>query len=682
MKPLLLLLTLTLTLPLSAGDHDIVIYGGTSAAVIAAVQAKQMGKSAVIVCPDKHLGGLTSGGLGWTDSGNKAVIGGLSRNFYHRIWKEYQKSGAWHLQQREDYVKVRGGRGARAIDDKNEAMWVFEPHVAERIFDELIRENAIPVHRDEWLDRKNGVKKSNGRIRSITTLAGRTFTGTIFIDATYEGDLMAAAGVTYAVGREPNSTYGETLNGVQTGHARSHQFEMPVDPYVVPGDPSSGLLPRIHGDSPGEEFSGDHRVQAYCFRTCMTDHPDNLVPWPKPEGYDPMQYELALRYYQAGWKGVFHKFDPMPNRKTDTNNHGAFSFDNIGYNYDYPEASYDRRREIIKEHETYQKGLLWFIANDPRVPKDLQDEMKQWGLARDEFTDNRNWPHQIYVREARRMVGDFVVTELHLRRTKATPRPIGMGSYNMDSHNVQRYVDKNGHARNEGDIQVNPGGPYPIDFGTILPREPECANLLVPVAVSSSHIAYGSIRMEPVFMILGQSAATAAVLAINGGTSVQDVPYPALEKRLLADRQVLSHPASGLSRAKLGGIVVDDSEATARTGEWKASTANNPYLGAGYVHDDNKADGNTSITFTIPIEQPGTYELKLLYPANSNRSTSTRVHLRWADKNMSITVDQTEPASSLGRLTIRKPCDLTAMIRNKDTDGYVVVDGIQLVPTR
>jgi len=545
-------LLLALSLPLSAATHDIVIYGGTSAAVTAAVQAKQMGKSVVIVCPDKHLGGLSSGGLGWTDSGKKHVIGGLSRDFYHRVWKEYQKPATWRWQNSSEYGNK--GQGAPAIDGANRTMWIFEPHIAEKIFDDYIREFAIPVHRDHWLDREKGIKKPDGRITSITTLNGKTFAGRIFIDATYEGDLMAAAGVSFMVGRESNSKYGETRNGVQSGHAHSHQFEKPVDPYVIPGDPSSGLLPRIHGDPPGEEFGGDHRVQAYCFRTCMTNHPDNLVPWPKPDGYDPLQYELALRYYLAGWKGVFRKFDPLPNRKTDTNNHSAFSFDNIGYNYEYPEADYEKRREIIKEHEAYQKGLLWFIANEPRVPEEIQDEMKKWGLARDEFTDNGNWPHQIYVREARRMVGDFVVTELHLRRQEPTPRPIGMGSYNMDSHNVQRYVDKNGHARNEGDIQVNPGGPYPIDFGAILPRESECANLLVPVAVSSSHIAYGSIRMEPVFMILGQSAATAAAIALDGDISVQKADYAALEKRLLDDGQVLETPAPGVSKKKREGI--------------------------------------------------------------------------------------------------------------------------------
>ena len=557
MRPALKLLLLpALALTTTAGEtHDILVYGGTSAGVAAAVQAKKMGKSVVIVSPDKHLGGLSSGGLGWTDSGKKEVIGGLARDFYHRVRLHYDQGEAWKWQKQSEYGNK--GQGSKAIDGDNRTMWIFEPHVAEKIFEDLIRENKITVIRDDWLDRQNGVAMQDGRILSIKTLSGTTYPARMFIDATYEGDLMAAAKVSYTVGREANATYGELRNGVQTKGAVSHQFDNPVDPYIIPGDPASGLLPRIHGGEPGEEFSADRRIQAYCFRTCMTDHELNRLPFPKPEGYDPKQYELALRYFLTGWKGVFVKFDPIPNHKTDTNNYGGFSFDNIGYNYDYPDASYERRREIIAEHETYQKGLLWFIANDPRVPKDIQTKMQSWGLAKDEFKDNGHWPHQLYVREARRMVSDVVVNENHLVRKIPTPRPVGMGSYNMDSHHVQRYVDKNGHARNEGDIQRTPGGPYPIDYGAIIPKKAECQNLLVPVCVSSSHIAYGSIRMEPVFMILGQSAATAASLSLDAKIAVQDLPFDTLQPRLLADGQVLTWKNSdaSLPADKLPGIV-------------------------------------------------------------------------------------------------------------------------------
>ena len=522
-------------------DADVVIYGGNAGAIVAAVQTKNMGKSVRIVAPEHHLGGLMASGLGWTDSGNKAAIGGLSREFFHRVWETYQADSAWTWQTRSAYGTR--GQGSAAIDGGQRTMWTFEPHVAERIFEDWLRECDIPVHRNQWLERQHGVTIKDGRILAITTLDGNTYTGKMFIDATYEGDLLAAAGVSFTVGREANEKYGESLNGVQVRHAVKHQFEKPVSACVVPGDPSSGLLARVSALPPASDGSADDKVQAYCFRICLTDHPANRVAFAKPDGYDPQQYQLLARYLQAGWNAVSGKFDPIPNRKTDTNNHGGFSFDNIGMNYDYPLASYQRRREIIHEHMTYQQGLLWFLANDAQVPAAIRNKMANWGLAKDEFTDNGNWPYQIYVREARRMVADFVVSESHLTLAKATPRPVAMGSYNMDSHNVQRYADSQGNARNEGDVEVGLKSPYQVDYLAIVPRRGECPNLLVPVCVSASHIAYGSIRMEPVFMILGQSAATAAALAIDASCAVQDLPYPTLRKRLLADGQVLEcHP--------------------------------------------------------------------------------------------------------------------------------------------
>jgi hypothetical protein len=543
----------SLTSPAMAADYDVVIYGGTSAAISAAVQARRMGKSVVVVCPDKHLGGLSSGGLGFTDTGNKAVIGGIAREFYHRVWKHYQTAEAWKWQKREQYGNR--GQGTAAIDGEQRTMWIFEPHVAEQIFEEFVRENDIPVHRDEWLDREAGVVKTGERISSIRMLNGNVYRGRMFVDATYEGDLMAAAGVDYHVGREANSVYGENWNGVQTGvlHHRHHfgAVKEKISPYKTPGDPASGVLPRISASPPGDYGEGDKRVQAYCYRLCLTQHPDNRVPFPKPEGYDPAQYELLLRIFAAGWRETFDKFDPIPNLKTDVNNHGPMSLDNIGYNYDYPEAGYDRRREILKEHETYEKGWLYFIANDPRVPRDVQDKMRGWGLARDEFTDNGNWPHQIYVREARRMTGLYVMTENELLKRCPTPDSVGMGSYTIDSHNVQRYITPEGYVQNEGDIGVPTKGPYEIAYGALVPRRGQCANLLVPVCVSSSHIAFGSIRMEPVFMILGQSAATAAALALETGVSVQDLPYTRLRERLLKDGQVLHWTDPGAnSRSK------------------------------------------------------------------------------------------------------------------------------------
>ncbi len=527
------------------GNFDVVIYGGTSAAVTAAVQVKMMGKSVVIVCPDRHLGGLSSGGLGYTDTGDKSVIGGLAREFYHRVWRHYDADAAWRWQKKSEYGNK--GQGTPAIDGAQRTMWIFEPHVAEQVFEDLVREHGITLVRDEWLDRAKGVKKTGTRITSITMLSGRTYTGKMFVDATYEGDLLAAAGVSYHVGREANRVYGEEHNGVQTGvlHHRHHfgVLKEKISPYVVPGDPKSGVLPRVSAAHPGNFGEGDNKVQAYCYRMCLTDVPENRIPFAQPAGYDPKQYELLARVYSAGWTETFGKFDPIPNHKTDTNNHGPFSTDNIGLSYDYPEATYERRREILREHERYQKGWLYFITTDPRVPSDVRAAMSKWGLPKDEFKDNGGWPHQIYVREARRMIGAYVMTENELRKKKPTPDSVGMGSYTIDSHNVQRYITPEGYVQNEGDIGVPTGGPYEIALGSLLPRRAQAENLVVPVCVSSSHIAFGSIRMEPVFMILGQSAATAAVMAIEAKTAVQDVPYDRLRERLVKDGQILSYTA-------------------------------------------------------------------------------------------------------------------------------------------
>ncbi len=540
-KPFLALTLACGSIPCSGQEYraDIVIYGGTSAAVIASVEAKKAGKSVIIVSPDRHLGGLSSGGLGFTDTGDKSVIGGLARDFYHRIFLHYQQDTVWRWQPKETYGNR--GQGTPAIDGDARTMWIFEPHVAEKIFEDLVAENDIAVYREEWLIRsEDGLEVEDGMIRAFRTLSGKRFAGKVFIDATYEGDLMAAAGVSYHVGREANSVYGEKWNGVQVGVLHhGHWFKSPISPYTIPGDPSSGLLFGVSPEPPGEYGEADEKVQAYCFRMCLSNHPDNRVPFPKPDNYQPEHYELLARVFASGWRETFRKFDPIPNRKTDTNNHGPFSTDFIGMSYDYPEADYGRRKTIIKAHEDYQKGLLYFLANDPRVPEEVREEMAQWGLAKDEFTDNGHWPHQLYIREARRMIGAYVMTEHDVFSAREVPHAVGMGSYTLDSHNVQRYVKADGYVQNEGDIGVSPKGPYQIAYGAIIPKREECKNLLVPVCISSSHIAFGSIRMEPVFMILGQSAAAAACLAIDGGVAVQDISYDSLKERLLVGKQIL-----------------------------------------------------------------------------------------------------------------------------------------------
>lgn len=536
-----------------AEKADVVVYGGTSGGVIAAVQVGRMGKKVLLVEPSKHLGGLTSGGLGATDYGRKESIGGLSREFYQRVKKYYAAPAKWRFSKPEDLWRY---------DPTEKEMWYFEPHVAEQIFGDMLREAGVKVVLGERLDLKRGVKKTDARITSITMESGREFQGAIFIDATYEGDLMAKAGVGYHVGREANSVYGETVNGVQpaTASVSGSDFFYPVDPYVKPGDPSSGLLPGIQPDPLPPKGSGDRGVQAYNFRLALTDVPGNKVEFEKPADYDPAKYELMLRYLLlAGSDRVFPHFpnpgplehpglgfDPnrviMPNRKTDQNTKGAVSSDYVGMNWDYPEGDYAVRERIIREHESYHRGMLWFLANDLRVPAAYREPMRKWGLAKDEFADNRNWPHQIYVREARRMIGEYVVTEHDCRGDRVANDSIGLGSYGTDSHFIRRYVDTNGWVQNEGHMGGKVPQPYPISYRALTPKRGECENLLVPVCLSASHVAYGSIRMEPVYMILGQSAGAAAVLAIKQRVSVQEVNYAKLRPELVAVGQRLAWP--------------------------------------------------------------------------------------------------------------------------------------------
>jgi hypothetical protein len=469
---------------------DIIIYGGTSSAVTAAVQAAESGISVIVVSPDKHLGGMSSSGLGFTDTGNKEVIGGLARRFYQLIFDHYDKPEAWNWQKKSEYGNK--GQGNPAIDGEKRTMWIFEPHAAEEAFETMIKTRGIKLFRDEWLDRDSGVVKINGTIISIKTLSGKTFLGKVFIDATYEGDLMASSGVAYTVGREADSIYTETWNGVQKEvFHHGHYFKDKIDPYKIPGKKATGLLPRISPGNPGENGTGDKKIQAYCYRLCLTKNHENKVIISKPEGYDSTQYELLARLSEARWNELFGKYDPVPNLKTDVNNHGPFSFDNIGMNWDYPEASYDRRKEILKEHQLYQKGLLFFMATDRRIPEKVRETMNQWGYAKDEFADNENWPYNIYVRESRRMIGEYVMTENDVLGKSEIKKPVGMGSYTMDSHNVQRYVTPEGFVQNEGDIGVRPDRPYQIDLGALMPKRSECNNLLVTICVSSSHIAFG-----------------------------------------------------------------------------------------------------------------------------------------------------------------------------------------------
>ncbi len=517
-------------------EYDVVIYGGTSGGIAAAIQCSRMGKSVILIEPSQRLGGLTTGGLGQTDIGNKSAIGGIAREFYQNIRKHYADTANWKWQRPEEY---RDG-GQTRTEAGEDAMWTFEPSAALKIFDDMISQAGIEVVRGERLNRESGVTKEGNAITSIQMESGKVYSGKIFIDATYEGDLMASAGVSYFVGREANSVYGETYNGVQL--LEGHQFPDGVDPYVVPGDPSSGLLWGISDAQLAARGSGDKLVQAYNFRICLTNDPDNQVPISRPEGYDSTRYELLVRLFaaQPDKRDVNDYFiwSLVPNDKTDINNRGGFSTDMINYSHPYPEASYAEREAIVKAHRDYTRGLLYFYVSDPRVPRQLQEEIRRWGYPKDEYVDTDNWSPQLYVREARRMIGEYVMTQANCVGEEVVDDPVGLAAYTMDSHNCQRIVVDD-QVKNEGNVEVGGFPPYPISYRSIVPKKAEATNLLVPVCLSASHIAFGSIRMEPVFMVLGQSAAIAASQAIDNDVAVQDVDYGELRSVLVETGQRL-----------------------------------------------------------------------------------------------------------------------------------------------
>ena len=520
-------------------EVDVCVYGATSAGVVAAVRARMEGLEVALVDADGWVGGLTTSGLGATDVGNKDAIGGLARTFYQRLRAHYDRDEAWTVEPRERFR----GRGHRPGED---AAWTFEPKVAAATFSRMLAEAGVQPLRARLLrDRGRGVLKRGRRVEAIRCETGELVRARVFLDCTYEGDLFAAAGCAYVVGREANALYGETLDGVQHDHAVKHQFTARVDPYVVPGDPASGLLPHVHGDDPGVQGARDRRVQAYCLRMCATDAAENRVPWSRPVDYDPGEYELLLRYFEAGSRLAPWPPTWMPNRKTDSNNNGAFSTDYLGGSDAWPEGSYEERARLYLEHLRYQQGLMWTLAHHPRVPDAVRAHFARFGLARDEFVDSGHWPPMLYVREGRRLLGEAVVTEHHCMGRAVAHDPVGMGAYAMDSHNAQRFVDASGAARNEGDVQVRVPAPYGISYRALTPHYEDADNVLVPVGLSASHIAFGSVRMEPVFMVLAESAALAAALAVERDCAVQDVPYRALRARLEEAGQVLQWPRPG-----------------------------------------------------------------------------------------------------------------------------------------
>ena len=515
-------------------SRDVVVYGSTPAGIVAAIQLRELGRNVLLLEPSGHLGGMTTGGLGATDIGNKQVIGGMAREFYQRVLRYYESESAWRFQKRSDY------KGAHQKPGET-SQWTFEPRAAESIYRNWIETSKVELRLNTPLDRSKSLDKPSQRIVKIPLIGGKWIAADYFIDASYEGDLMAMAAVSYTIGREANAIYSETLNGVQFAQSKKHQFMPAVSPYRTAHDPKSGLLPGISNEPQKPDGSMDSHVQAYCLRMTLTDSPENRIPFEKPTGYREEDFELLFRNFEAGLQQIPWHSIGMPNRKTDTNNNTGFSTDFIGMSDRWPEANDAERKDLYQQHLRYQQGLCWTLANHQRVPTGIRAEAAKWGLSRDEFMQNGGWSPQLYVREARRMIGEAVMNEQHCRGIQRVNDSVGMAAYTMDSHNVQRIVGVDGFVQNEGDVQVGGFPPFAISYRSIVPKREQCTNLVVPVCLSASHIAYGSIRMEPVFMVLGQSAADAVHLAMKNQQAIQDVDYQELKTLLDSQGQVLSY---------------------------------------------------------------------------------------------------------------------------------------------
>lgn len=635
--------------------YDILVYGGTSAGITAAYAAKMQGKRVLILEPSNHLGGLTTGGLGQTDIGNKYAITGLSRDFYRRIGSHYGK-----LEQ-----------------------WTFEPHVAKNIFLDYLEKADIPVKYNRQLAEvtKSGTVIKRLMVENTETNASEVYAANVFIDATYEGDLLAMAGVSYTVGREANTVYGETWNGVQL--LDKHQFPDGIDPYVEKGNPNSGLLWGISKENLAQTGSGDNKVQAYNFRLCLTDSVENRRPITRPDGYDSTQFELLLRYievkepHELNW-ALMH-IQPMPGRKTDINNSGPFSTDMIGANYDYPNATYKQRAEIVQEHKRYTQSLLYFLGNDPRVPQHLRNEMQQWGYPKDEFTESDNFSPQLYVREARRMVSDYVMTESHCVGSDIAEDGIGMAAYTMDSHNTQRLV-VNGVAKNEGDVQQGTPNPFPISYRSIIPKKSECTNLLVPVCLSASHIAFGSIRMEPVFMVLGQSAGLAAAMATNVDNNVHNVKVAEVQQSLRENP---------LSDNTIAEILVDNSDRSQvkLMGEWQLDSLDRNRYGINYFVSASKSVQNTTpkAIFQPNFKTSGKYKVYIYVPDRAGLAETYALKINSKSKVETAFLDTTMDKNNwlyAGEFTFTTNGQDNLTIERANAKGSVIADAVLFLPTR
>lgn len=660
-----------------AAGTDVVVYGATPGGFCAAIAAAREGASVVLLEPTAHVGGVNTGGLCFSDSNQtvRSTVLGLFEEWHTRVEKDYQD---------------RGVELPYQVSEKNHMPWTYEPHVAAKVTQAMLDEAGVKVVTRQPL---RSVTKDGVRITKLLT-SGGDFTAKVFIDGTYEGDLMAAAGVSWTIGREGRKQYGEPLAGKQYPKAKMKMSGL---------DEEGKPLPLVTTIDAGADEEGDKRVMVYSFRLCLTKEAANRVPFPAPSNYDPARFEVVRRYFaQEKRPHLLWDLYPLPGGKFDANNGigKQFSMGLVGACNDWCEADGAGRARIWEAHKQYTLELYHFLTSDPGVPVSLRRQLGEFGLCRDEFSNTAHWSPQLYVREGRRMIGEHVISQKDIMDETQKNDPIVVSSFPIDSHDCQR-VGTADMVINEGTImpvrmkQRGHGYPYQVPYRAITPKAAECSNLLVPVALSASHVAYCSIRVEPTWMILGQSAGIAAALAAKSGNSVQALSYSELRERLLAQKQVLDLPVlpdlppdsqavMSIDPKTLPGIVLDDAQAELK-GDWKHSSGFKPHVGTGYLHDDRRGDGESVAVFHFIAPKSARYELRMAYSAHETRAKNVPVVVESAGRKTEITVDQTQPLPPgeafrrIGEMDLEAGIESTLTIRNIGTDGFVILDALQWI---
>jgi len=681
MRLLLAFGLLLLARPARAAEAEVIVYGATPGGFCAAIAAAREGASVVLLEPTAHVGGVNTGGLSFSDS-NQTV-----RSTLLGLFEE------WHQRVADDYA-ARGVKLPYDVAVKDNSVWTYEPHVAARVTDAMLKEAGVRVLTKQTME---GVEKAGTRIVGLRT-SGGTHTAKVFIDATYEGDLMARAGVVWHLGRESRDEYGESYAGRQYPKAKM----------AINGFDANGLpLPFITSVRPGDDQAGEETVMVYSFRLCLTKNAANRVPFPEPKSYDPARFELVRRYFQK-YPNAPVPWDlyPLPGEKFDANNGigKMFSMGLVGEANGWCASDPAGRAKLWEKHKEYTLELYKFLTTDPAVPAKIRETMAELGLCRDEFPETGHWSPQLYVREGRRMDGRMILTQHDVLKDAQKEDPIAISSFPIDSHDCRRLALPDG-VINEGTIFPvrmpgrRHGYAYHIPYRAITPAASECSNLLVPVALSATHVAYSSVRVEPTWMAIGQGAGVAAALAAKAGVTVQALDYPTLRTRLLAQNVVLELPVlppltaksdrpSGpvsLDPKSLPGLILDDAQAEL-SGDWERSTNFKPHVGVGYLHDEQRADGKARAVFRFKGPADGEYELRMAYSAHETRVTRLPVMIMGGDTEQRFTVDQTQPMPTgeafrpIGSLSLRQGVEYTLTVTNQDTKGFVIVDAFQLLP--